>query len=777
MRLNELKQLFLDILPYFLSKSDDEAIVKLRNGIIDKIYYISLIFGGISYLFSSLAYFSQGSFNKIVYLGVIYIYFSILFFVKKISYSFKGISISLILLLIGIILILEKHSFPAGVVWLTIFPVISIVFIGRKSIVYSLATNIAIFLIIGLAIEYRTYYFELNVDFLDINSWLAITSASFLLSLMLAFLFSYLVTSLNKTLIEEQKITELYKNELRNTSELVNHLKDEIEVRARTDKELVKINHRLKVAQNYGQVGLWDFNISEKVYWFSEQSLSILGFDKQQEFVLLSELENSVHPNDLEQKRKIFSQAIHFGEPYKTKFRIIDSTTKNTKWIYSIADNYIDDNGVKFLVGSLRDVTEEILMTEALHKSELWFKNIFDNALDGIYLIKDYKYILVNQAGRELFKVLDNQIIGSTPYAYSPEFQPDDIDSKTKAKYLIDKVIAEGYLKFEWLHKDSNDNIFLVEVNLSSFIYETEYYVLAVLRDITEKKKYETEIMDLNAELEQRVIDRTISLNQTLEEFKYENEERKRTQEELYRLQDELIYSLSKAQELNNLKSKFIQMASHEYRTPLTAILSATYLLEVNKDSNDRITISKNIEIIKQSVIQMTNLMEEIFELESADKSNYNLNITKVEIVNFIYSIAKEAKTGMNFISNINISSSQKEIIINSDPSALRSIISKLINNAIKYSNETVIDIEIEADKDNLFIKITDAGIGIPSADLENIFEMFYKSSVTTQNKGVGLGLTIVKKYIDLLNGKINIKSEIGVGTEVIISIPKDCQT
>jgi len=197
----------------------------------------------------------------------------------------------------------------------------------------------------------------------------------------------------------------------------------------------------------------------------------------------------------------------------------------------------------------------------------------------------------------------------------------------------------------------------------------------------------------------------------------------------------------------------------------------------VNKDSNDRITISKNIEIIKQSVIQMTNLMEEIFELESADKSNYNLNITKVEIVNFIYSIAKEAKTGMNFISNINISSSQKEIIINSDPSALRSIISKLINNAIKYSNETVIDIEIEADKDNLFIKITDAGIGIPSADLENIFEMFYKSSVTTQNKGVGLGLTIVKKYIDLLNGKINIKSEIGVGTEVIISIPKDCQT
>lgn len=755
------------------SKFDNlEEIKSLRTELLSPIFRLGIFFGGITYLFAMADYLFDGFYINALIISVLFFIFILSYIYNLFSDRVKTILILSIFLFLGVYLILVGGMFSTGILWLSALPIMTLILLGARESLYTLIFILIYAIITIILFEFNIVIWDLGFEYYNVYRWGTTISDAVLMAALISFSLSIFLQKLGKTLNEEKKLKELIENELVEKNILIKTLEGKINEITNYEQNLLLINQRLGIAQNFGEVGLWEYNIEEKLFWFSDKTLAILEFDSNNHFVENFTFFDKIYADDMDKIREKFKNQETSNEPFYLKFRI-NSDEGGIKWILAIGQKIYDKNGFGTEYGSIRDISFDVTTQEALQKSEFWFQNIFDNALDGLVIIKDYKFIQCNKKLQDIFDLTKNELLGKSPWELSPEYQPDGLSSETKSKFFLDKLNTDYESSFEWTHLKNNYLEFTVEVNLRRFDYEGDTFAVAILRDISDRKKYENEIKMLNSVLESKVIERTEQLNITLEELKYENEERKRTQEELYKLQDELIYSLSKARELNQLKSKFIEMASHEYRTPLTAIQSASYIIEMLADKEQQKDLLKNLGIIKASVGEMTNLLDEIFEIERTDKNKYNPNISQLEIYSYISSIINETKTSLNFQGNINLMSSFQTLVINTDATALRSIIGKILNNSIKFSKiNPSINVELNSYQDTIGITISDNGIGIPRNQLESIFDMFYKAD-NYQNKGAGLGLTIVKNYVDILGGQISINSEINKGTTVNIMLPK----
>ncbi len=294
-----------------------------------------------------------------------------------------------------------------------------------------------------------------------------------------------------------------------------------------------------------------------------------------------------------------------------------------------------------------------------------------------------------------------------------------------------------------------------------------------ILASTISKLKYQEELEVLNKDLEKRVIDRTEQLERTLENLNYENDQRKLAQIELQNTQRELEKSLENEKELHQIKSRFISMVSHEYRTPLTVILSSTNLLNNYMEKMSAEQIEKQYKNISASVSSMTNLLDDVLMIGKTENLTA-LNLVEFDITNSIQSIIENIK----FIDN-----GKHEFLINmpeklcvfSDKRLLDHAIGNVISNAVKYSDrdtKVLITVE-ELEHDMLEIAITDMGIGIPEEDIEKIYDSFFRSYNTGTIEGTGLGMSIVKKSIESLQGSIEIESKLNVGTKIKLIVPQ----
>lgn len=749
-----------------------DEIVGLRLNLLNFMYKVGIVLGSVSYIFSMVDFIYNGLYLNMVVVSIVYFSLLTAYFLNLLSNNVKKYFALFIFVILGIYLTMYGGMFTTGVLWLAAIPMIALIFLGIKWSYYSLIFIFFYSLLTIVIFSNNIVVWHYGFEYFNIFRWIGTVTDAVMIAALISFSLAIFIQKLGNSLLEEKKLKSILENELKEKDILIRNLEDRIEEVTKYENDLFLTNKRLDIAQNFGEVGLWEFNEEEKIFWFSDKAISILDLEKNKNFVERKDFFERINELDLNKIKEKFNNIGTSSEQFFLKFRI-KSNSSDTKWILAIGQKIFDNNGFGTEYGSMRDISYDVATQEALQKSEFWFQNIFDNALDGLVIIKDYKFIQINKQLAHIFELNEEDLIGKFPWELSPEYQPDGNKSEQKAKYFLDKLNTDIETTFEWAHLRNMKYEFIVEVNLKKFNYENAQYSIAILRDISERKKYENQIKMLNSVLESKVKERTEQLNLTLEELKYENEERKRTQEELYKLQDELIYSLSKARELNNLKSKFIEMASHEYRTPLTAILSASYIIEILADKENQKDLLKNIGIIKSSVNDMTNLLDEIFEIERTDKLKYNPNISQIELNGYITSIVNETKAGYNFDGKVNLISSFTELVINTDVTALRSIIGKILNNSIKFSKDSpIINIELISYSDSIGITISDNGVGIPKNQLESIFDMFYKAD-NYKNKGAGLGLTIVKNYLDIIGGKISINSELNMGTTVNLIIPK----
>lgn len=287
-----------------------------------------------------------------------------------------------------------------------------------------------------------------------------------------------------------------------------------------------------------------------------------------------------------------------------------------------------------------------------------------------------------------------------------------------------------------------------------------------VFHDITEQQQVKAFLERTNEELEQRVAESTSQLRQANEQLRAEIARRQR-------LENELRFALEKERELNELKSRIVTTVSHEYRTPLTAILSSTDLLERYSSRLTEEKKQKHFQRIKASVEHMTKLVNDMLFVNEADAGSLTFNPGPLDVEHLAREVVEEFQAqdiGKHTIIFEFEGTCTNPVL---DEKLIQSILKNLLSNAIKYSpTGSQVQVKLACEQNEVIFRISDQGIGILPADLAQLYKTFFRGSNVGITPGVGLGLVIVKKSVDLHGGKIDVESEVGKGTMFTVTLP-----
>ncbi|WP_262898200.1 PAS domain-containing sensor histidine kinase [Echinicola shivajiensis] len=391
---------------------------------------------------------------------------------------------------------------------------------------------------------------------------------------------------------------------------------------------------------------------------------------------------------------------------------------------------------------------------------------MFENASEAIVMVNEEGEIeMVNKHGLQLFKYHEEELLRKPVEILIPENFSKSHASVRREYFKSPKNRPMGKgLELFGLDKEGIE--FPVEVSLGYFKDGQRTKVIAFIIDITARKKAEIKLQKLNAQLESKVLERTADLEDALEDLERNNEN-------LKKMESELIKSLENERELGELKSRFLTMASHEFRTPLSTILSSVFLLEnfvEEENPNDKII---HLQRIRRAVNNMTAILNDFFSLGKLDEGGVVLNFTETNMREFLDGILDDVEI---------LKKAGQEIIVDDrgldsfqfvDQQCIRHIILNLLANAIKFSDEnTQIKLKVYCRDDYLDLEVKDAGIGIPEEDKKHLFERFFRAKNAINIEGTGLGLSIVKRYVEILKGHIIVDSQLNKGTVIKVQIP-----
>jgi PAS domain S-box-containing protein len=427
--------------------------------------------------------------------------------------------------------------------------------------------------------------------------------------------------------------------------------------------------------------------------------------------------------------------------------------------------------GKKYAIIIARNIQERVSAQKALYESDQSMKNVYNNIYDIVVIHSDKGIIIeANSQALLMFGASKDELIGMHVRNFSAKTEQIDL-----LPGIFEKAMSGEYLVFEWLGKKVyEEEYFHIEVALRKISWFGEEVVLSVMRDISSRKRLEENLKQINLELEDRVNQRTYELRSALEELKKENETRKQIEQYLTNIKDELSKALEKEKELNELKSRFVSMVSHEYRTPLTVILSSTYLLDVYYQKKKDSEFSKHIYQIQNSVQEMTKMLNDVLSIGKINSGKFVFNYEEFSLREHIYRLVESFKDIDGGMHNFLVSVPEEECMIKSDYKSISSIMNNIVGNAIKYSpNKSNIYISL-AIENNYKITVKDMGIGINDKDLDKVFEPFFRAPNSEPFQGSGLGLSIVKSLLDQLNGNIKVVSKLGKGSSFIIKLPKE---
>ncbi len=236
----------------------------------------------------------------------------------------------------------------------------------------------------------------------------------------------------------------------------------------------------------------------------------------------------------------------------------------------------------------------------------------------------------------------------------------------------------------------------------------------------------------------------------------------------------DLILAKDKAEEMDRLKTTFLSNMSHELNTPMSGIIGFSELLLSEMDNKNHREMAK---IIHKSGKRLNETLNSILDLSKLQSQKLDLRLSNIELITMIQECKYVFSDTMNKKGlKFSVNADQEKVFINTDQNILHKILCNIVDNSVKYTSEGEISINISETTDNVKIKVRDTGIGIPHENLAQIFEPFRQGSEGLNRKfeGMGLGLTITKKYIEILGGKLNIQSKPGVGTTIEIILTKN---
>lgn len=408
------------------------------------------------------------------------------------------------------------------------------------------------------------------------------------------------------------------------------------------------------------------------------------------------------------------------------QFQVLD-LQGNILWIEQKVQPLIQNGELKGFSAIARDVTARVVGDELLKRSEEKLRHIIDNAFDGIITVnQDHQITEWNPQARKIFGYTAKEALGTIFTNKLCQDKKLEVYNKAIVDFMsLDKKssLKQRY-EFKGIHKNGTN--FPIELTISPMKIETKYFFSIFIRDITTEKQGKKE----------------------------------------------LEKALRKERELGEMKSKFVSMTSHEFRTPLTTIRSSIELLTFyieNQDIKRKDKIIKNLVRINNEISRLTRLMNDILTIGRLDASRMTYNPSLVDIcliakniINFNFS--KQRKVSLTIIG--------KKRLLSIDENVFTHILTNLISNALKYSvNAPAPVVKILFEEASTTISVKDNGIGIPEKDLENLFSSFFRASNVGNIQGTGLGLSIVKQFVEMMKGKIEVKSQLNDGSEFVVKL------
>ncbi len=367
------------------------------------------------------------------------------------------------------------------------------------------------------------------------------------------------------------------------------------------------------------------------------------------------------------------------------------------------------------LVFYLKKLMEEVNL-ERTH-----MESLFQNSTEGILLTdKQGQIVMSNPAAEKMFGYDKGEMIGKKIEVLIPQRYHPSHSKQREGFYHqpSDRPMGKGRDLFA---RRKNEEEFPVEISLGHYTQQDQFYVIAFIIDITIRKEIER--------------------------------------------------SLDKEKELNEIKSRFLSMASHEFRTPLSTILSSAsliskYPLEVEQDKRE-----KHLDRIKESVRHLNQLLEDFLSLGKLEEGKVGIHPSTFSVVPFIEDVVDEMRALLKEGQEIKLDVTNCGDF-HTDKNMLKNILLNLLSNGIKFSpNDSQISLRIHCENNKMLIEIKDQGIGIPKEEQSHLFSTFFRASNVSNIQGTGLGLSIVKRYIELLQGTIKLHSEKDAGTTIQIEI------
>ncbi|MFM7823056.1 MAG: ATP-binding protein, partial [Bacteroidota bacterium] len=462
----------------------------------------------------------------------------------------------------------------------------------------------------------------------------------------------------------------------------------------------------------------------------------------------------------------------------------------------SLSNFSIDQN--KFVIAFIIDISEKAIFLDQIRQEKELAQMYLDIApVMFVAISMDERVTLINQEGCKIIGLPESSILGKNWFDI---FKPDDTREHERGRFQrLANISADQEFTVDYesviLNSKGERRIIAGKAVLIRDHHGKPITLLASGDDVTERRQQEKrieqanielkansqEILKLNSELEDRVAKRTEELGDLVGKMELANaelatevRERRQAEELLQKNREELRASLEKEKELGELKSRFVTMASHEFRTPLSTILSSASLISKYNGGDQEEQRTKHLVRIKSSVNNLTTILNDFLSLGKLEEGKVQCNPTEFDMVSFASELTGEMRELTKRGQTINHIAEGVESKVILDKNLTRNICINLLSNAIKYSEEgKLILFKTDISDSKLQISVTDQGIGIPESEQQHIFDRFFRANNAVNIQGTGLGLNIVKKYAELMGGQISFTSQQGIGTTFQVALPQ----
>lgn len=386
---------------------------------------------------------------------------------------------------------------------------------------------------------------------------------------------------------------------------------------------------------------------------------------------------------------------------------------------------------------------------------------IVQNAIDGIISINDRGVVeSINPSACALFGYQPDEVIGNNISILMPPPDKEQHDNYLRRYHVTHKprIIGIGR-EVTGLRKDNS--IFPMRLGVSEVQYDEKRFYVGFIHDLTQQKEAEEQLRDYALHLEELVEDRTQSLNDTIRALEVAKEQ--------------ISNTLEAEKELGKLKSRFISMASHEFRTPLSTIQLSASLIEKYAESAGVKEIGKHISKIKSSITNLTAILNNFLQMERLESGNIQAQFSIFDLKKLSADITEEMQQMARLNQTIRYTHTGTVNDVNLDKNLLQNCIINLVTNAIKYSGDgATIDFTTAIDDNGSVIEVRDNGIGIPEEDQKHLFSAFFRAHNTGTIPGTGLGLNIVARHVALMGGEVSFLSDKQNGTIFTLKFPNN---